>query len=186
MFQAVDTALMSEVLPSAKSFAKDLGVVNIAATLPQTLAPARRRAIVLELAATRAVPRRHRAQHPRRLRRLADQGGEVIGDATVLTAGTTSTFAAAGGGAHGRAVVRRGPAGLLVTGLIGLVLFALFGLAVLQDVEAPFTQPLDDAWRRLVGASGLYDELGGADGLPVPRRAARRRADDPADPRGLS
>ncbi|MNW68641.1 hypothetical protein D3C74_474520 [compost metagenome] len=31
---------MSEVLPSAKSFAKDLGVVNIAATLPQTLAPA--------------------------------------------------------------------------------------------------------------------------------------------------
>ena len=39
MFQAVDTALMSEVLPSAQSFAKDLGVVNIAATLPQTLAP---------------------------------------------------------------------------------------------------------------------------------------------------
>ena len=39
-FQAVDQALMSEVLPSAKSFAKDLGVVNIAATLPQTIAPA--------------------------------------------------------------------------------------------------------------------------------------------------
>jgi len=39
-FQAVDQALMSEVLPSASSFAKDLGVVNIAATLPQTLAPA--------------------------------------------------------------------------------------------------------------------------------------------------
>ena len=39
MFQAVDQALMSMVLPSAKSFAKDLGVVNIAATLPQTLAP---------------------------------------------------------------------------------------------------------------------------------------------------
>jgi MFS family permease len=39
-FQAVDQALMSEVLPSAKSFAKDLGVVNIAATLPQTVAPA--------------------------------------------------------------------------------------------------------------------------------------------------
>ncbi|MEL5992556.1 MFS transporter [Microbacterium phosphatis] len=47
MFQAVDTALMSEVLPSAKSFAKDLGVVNIAATLPQTLAPAVAGAIVL-------------------------------------------------------------------------------------------------------------------------------------------
>jgi MFS family permease len=39
LFQSVDTALMTEVLPSAKSFAKDLGVVNIAATLPQTLAP---------------------------------------------------------------------------------------------------------------------------------------------------
>jgi MFS family permease len=47
MFQAVDTALMSQVLPSAKSFAKDLGVVNIAATLPQMLAPAVAGAIVL-------------------------------------------------------------------------------------------------------------------------------------------
>lgn len=47
MFQAVDTALMSEVLPSAKSFAKDLGIVNIAATLPQTLAPGVAGAIVL-------------------------------------------------------------------------------------------------------------------------------------------
>jgi MFS family permease len=47
MFQAVDTALMSEVLPSAKSFAKDLGVVNIAATLPQTLAPGVAGAIAL-------------------------------------------------------------------------------------------------------------------------------------------
>ena len=47
MFQAVDTALMSQVLPSAKSFAKDLGIVNIAATLPQTLAPGVAGAIVL-------------------------------------------------------------------------------------------------------------------------------------------
>ncbi|KRA24592.1 hypothetical protein ASD65_09355 [Microbacterium sp. Root61] len=47
MFQAVDTALMSQVLPSAKSFAKDLGVVNIAATLPQTLAPTVAGTIVL-------------------------------------------------------------------------------------------------------------------------------------------
>lgn len=47
MFQAVDTALVSEVLPSAKSFAKDLGVINIAATLPQTLAPGVAGAIVL-------------------------------------------------------------------------------------------------------------------------------------------
>ena len=49
MFQAVDTALMSQVLPSAKNFAKDLGVVNIAATLPQTLAPAVGGAIALTL-----------------------------------------------------------------------------------------------------------------------------------------
>ncbi len=47
MYQAVDTALMSEVLPSADSYAKDLGVVNIAATLPQTLAPGVAGAIVL-------------------------------------------------------------------------------------------------------------------------------------------
>ncbi|MFH8248946.1 MFS transporter [Microbacterium sp. B2969] len=47
MFQAVDTAIMSQVLPSAKSFAKDLGVVNIAATLPQTVAPAVAGVIVL-------------------------------------------------------------------------------------------------------------------------------------------
>lgn len=39
-FQSVDTALISEVLPSQADFAKDLGVVNIAATLPQTIAPA--------------------------------------------------------------------------------------------------------------------------------------------------
>ena len=47
MFQSVDQALMSEVLPSKNSYAKDLGVVNIAATLPQTLAPAVGGAIVL-------------------------------------------------------------------------------------------------------------------------------------------
>jgi MFS family permease len=46
-FQAVDTAIMSQVLPSAKSFAKDLGVINIAATLPQTLAPAVAGGVVL-------------------------------------------------------------------------------------------------------------------------------------------
>lgn len=47
------------------------------------------------------------------------------------------------------------PRALLVIGLIGLVLFALFGVAVFQNVEAPLTQPLDDAWRRLVGASAV-------------------------------
>ena len=47
MFQSVDQALMSQVLPSKESFGKDLGVVNIAATLPQILAAAVGGAIVL-------------------------------------------------------------------------------------------------------------------------------------------
>lgn len=47
------------------------------------------------------------------------------------------------------------PRVLLVLGLIGLALFVVFGIAVFQDVEAPFTQPLDDAWRTLVGASSI-------------------------------
>jgi len=46
-FNAVDQALMNQVLPSAESFGKDLGVVNIAATLPQTLAPAIGGAVVI-------------------------------------------------------------------------------------------------------------------------------------------
>ncbi|MEV6279061.1 MFS transporter [Nocardia sp. NPDC051832] len=46
-FQAVDTALITEVLPSSADFGKDLGVVNIAATLPQTFAPALTGVIVL-------------------------------------------------------------------------------------------------------------------------------------------
>ncbi|WP_153348228.1 MFS transporter [Nocardia aurantia] len=47
MYAAVDQALMADVLPSAQSFGKDLGVINIAATLPQTIAPAIAGAIVL-------------------------------------------------------------------------------------------------------------------------------------------
>jgi MFS family permease len=46
-YQGVDQALMSEVLPSKDDFAKDLGVLNIAATLPQTLAPGIAGAIVV-------------------------------------------------------------------------------------------------------------------------------------------
>lgn len=38
-FQAVDTALVTEVLPSSASYGKDLGVLNIAASLPGTLTP---------------------------------------------------------------------------------------------------------------------------------------------------
>ncbi|MFF2273639.1 phosphatase PAP2 family protein [Agromyces sp. NPDC058136] len=43
------------------------------------------------------------------------------------------------------------PRALLVTGLVGLAAFIAFGFAVAQNVEAPFTQPVDDAWRALVG-----------------------------------
>ncbi|GIF98113.1 MFS transporter [Catellatospora citrea] len=46
VFQAVDTALITEVLPAEQDFGKDIGVVNIAATLPQVLAPAAAGAIV--------------------------------------------------------------------------------------------------------------------------------------------
>lgn len=38
-YMSVDAALMSEVLPSEVTFAKDLGVLNIASTLPQTIGP---------------------------------------------------------------------------------------------------------------------------------------------------
>jgi MFS family permease len=38
-YMAVDSVLMSMVLPSSDSYSKDLGVLNIAATLPQTIAP---------------------------------------------------------------------------------------------------------------------------------------------------
>ncbi|MGW5386324.1 MFS transporter [Nocardia sp. NPDC003963] len=39
-YTAVDNALITEVLPASEDAAKDLGVMNIAASLPQTLAPA--------------------------------------------------------------------------------------------------------------------------------------------------
>src|SRR5699024_1668684 len=40
VFQSVDSVLMSEVLPDAQTFGKDLGFVNMAITLPLTLPPA--------------------------------------------------------------------------------------------------------------------------------------------------
>lgn len=40
VYQAVDFALITQVLPGAAERAKDLGVINIAAALPQVLAPA--------------------------------------------------------------------------------------------------------------------------------------------------
>jgi len=40
VYLAVDVALITEVLPSAHDSARDLGVINVALTLPQTFAPA--------------------------------------------------------------------------------------------------------------------------------------------------
>lgn len=40
VYQAVDFALITQVLPAAGERAKDLGVINIAAALPQVVAPA--------------------------------------------------------------------------------------------------------------------------------------------------
>ena len=40
VYQAVDFALITQVLPAATERAKDLGVINIASALPQVLAPA--------------------------------------------------------------------------------------------------------------------------------------------------
>ncbi|MCE0538715.1 MFS transporter [Kineosporia rhizophila] len=49
-YTAVDFALITQVLPAADDRAKDLGVINIAAALPQVLAPALAAAVLaLEL-----------------------------------------------------------------------------------------------------------------------------------------
>ncbi|GAA1780159.1 phosphatase PAP2 family protein [Agromyces lapidis] len=52
----------------------------------------------------------------------------------------------------------RRPRWLLVTGLIGLALFVVFGFAVAANPEGPFTQAVDDAWRAFVG---LAPDTGG-------------------------
>lgn len=39
VYLAVDQALITQVLPAAKDRARDLGVINIANTMPQILAP---------------------------------------------------------------------------------------------------------------------------------------------------
>lgn len=46
MYQAVDTALITEVLPGQRTYGKDLGVVNLSSALPQTAAPAVAGAVV--------------------------------------------------------------------------------------------------------------------------------------------
>ena len=42
--------------------------------------------------------------------------------------------------------------GQLIVALAGLAVFAAFAFHVAQDPEHPFTQGMDDAWRRLVGS----------------------------------
>lgn len=54
-FQGVDTALITQVLPSQASFARDLGVINVAVALPQALAPALSAAVVLGLGGYQAL-----------------------------------------------------------------------------------------------------------------------------------
>jgi MFS family permease len=39
IYMSVDSALMNEVLPAAEAAGKDLGILNIATTLPQALTP---------------------------------------------------------------------------------------------------------------------------------------------------
>lgn len=58
--------------------------------------------------------------------------------------------------------VRR-PAALLWWGLTGLAVFAAMGLLIGADPASPFTQPLDDWWRGIVGAS----PTSGAEDWPV-------------------
>jgi MFS family permease len=55
-YGAVDQALMTQVLPNENDHAKDLGIVNIAASLPQVLAPAVGGAIVVAFGYTGLFP----------------------------------------------------------------------------------------------------------------------------------
>ncbi|MFF2370459.1 phosphatase PAP2 family protein [Agromyces sp. NPDC058110] len=72
-----------------------------------------------------------------------------------LSAVPVGTVAPTGAAAPSTGSASRRSRAMLVTGLVGLALFVVFGFAVVQDVDAPFTQPLDDAWRALVGASSV-------------------------------
>lgn len=68
------------------------------------------------------------------------------------TSSTVSSSSERLGADAGEASARpKRPRALLVAGLAGLAVFVAFGFAVAQNVEAPFTQPIDDAWRALVG-----------------------------------
>jgi len=74
-----------------------------------------------------------------------------------------------------RAVARRRPRWMLWAGIAALVVFAAFAIHVGLDPRHPFTQPMDDAWRRIIGSKGpelgivpmFFQELGEAPGFIV-------------------
>jgi MFS family permease len=55
VYLSVDAALVTQVLPSAAGRAKDLGLINIANSGPQVLAPALAAPLVTELGGYRAL-----------------------------------------------------------------------------------------------------------------------------------
>lgn len=75
-------------------------------------------------------------------------------------AAVSSTSAPLGADAGEASARPKRPRALLVAGLAGLAVFMAFGFAVAENVEGPFTQPIDDAWRALVGlAPGTGGEI---------------------------
>lgn len=56
VYQAVDMALVSQVLPNASTYGKDLGIINLSAHMPQTLAPAVAGVVVLAAGFTGLFP----------------------------------------------------------------------------------------------------------------------------------
>ena len=66
---------------------------------------------------------------------------------------TTGVTSSAGTDAAASAPRDRRPVALLVWALALLAAFAVMGLLVALSAEGPFTQPVDDWWRRIVGAA---------------------------------
>lgn len=73
-------------------------------------------------------------------------------DGAAASAPTRTRLPGAGGPDTSAARTERRPRALLITGVTGLALFVLFAVAVVADVENPFTQPIDNAWRAVFGS----------------------------------
>ncbi len=76
-YLAVDAALMSELLPSKDTYAKDLGVLNIAATLPPVDRPVHRQLHRRDVRLRPDLPARPRARGRRRAVHPSDQVGAL-------------------------------------------------------------------------------------------------------------